>query len=1018
MTSRFHWVPGAVALLLAGGGMWSCGEGTSGTGEGVFESANPNSGSDASRGLNSDGAVSGTGGGTGAPSEDAGGGDAARAIEEADIIKLQGDRLYALSRYGGLSVIDVEDTDQLRLLGRHKVVAQPFEMYVRDGIVFSLYQGYGEYVYDEQTDTTAWVQTSRVVIIDARSPEQMTVLDQFDVPGYISDSRIVGDILYVASFEDGYCWGCRENAPRTSVISLDVGDPSDVHKVDELSFDENTNEYSWQRSLSATDERLYIAGPVWGPDQPTGSTIQVIDISDPAGSLVQGAEVTVQGQIDSRWQMDEYDGVLRVISQPFEWNLTVPPHVETFRVVSSDELTPLGETALALPRPERLQSVRFDAERGYAITFQQTDPLFTIDLSDPEQPAQAGVLEMPGWIYYMEPRGDRLLGLGFDQESAEGSLHVSLFDVSDLSNPVMLDRANFGGDWGWMVEDQDRIHKAFNVVDAEGLILMPFSGWQDNAEQGQGDAELCYYGNWVSGVQLIDWTGDSLETRGVAPARGEARRGFLHRNRLFAVSDERVEVFDVSDRDAPAPTSSVALAQNVTETAGADGKVVRVGQNWYSQSTELDVTTMNTVGTPSAAAKIEIFDQNDQSCYSSRWLSGVFADAERAYLLYEAYDYDPNSGDSTSTTGITAVDVEDTAEPALLGSATLDFAPGYGSWSYELGTTGQSVLRIGSTFVFHQRAVDYNGDTPRVTESGIRVVDVSDIDDPKDTAVSLPDGLGVSGLVASGNVVARSHYERSPIDPERVRFYVDRVDVTNPERPVRLPSVNVPGVVVALDAESGHAFTLDYRAVVERGISNRECNETYGSGDFTPDGNQTSYDYENTPGTCRAVLQSLHLIALGDDRAEIIGGMELGANERVGSLAMGDDRLFVQVSNGYGYGYAVDCLDCGYGFVASAAPLPILVLGGLQSGDFEQGRIELDSGDYWGYAPIAAAGERAVVSTGYRGSLTVLDASDMTRPQVVREVPIDGYVQHLTVIDDMGVASLGFDGVATIPLSD
>jgi hypothetical protein len=226
--------------------------------------------------------------------------------------------------------------------------------------------------------------------------------------------------------------------------------------------------------------------------------------------------------------------------------------------------------------------------------------------------------------------------------------------------------------------------------------------------------------------------------------------------------------------------------------------------------------------------------------------------------------------------------------------------------------------------------------------------------------------------------------------------------------------------LLAFDAESGHAFTLDYRSVVERDVTHQDCNQKYGGGTFTPNGNPTAgYDYEKTPGTCRAVLQSVHLIELGDDRAEILGSVELGPNERVGNLATGDDRLFVQVSTGYGYGYAEGgcCFD-GYGFSFGAAPLPVVVLGGLKSGDFEHGRIELSSGDYWGYAPIAAAGTRAVLSTGYRGSLTVLDASDVTRPEVVRDVAVDGYVQHLTIIDDMGVASLGYDGVSTISLSD
>src|SRR5690606_36174018 len=211
---------------------------------------------------------------------------------------------------------------------------------------------------------------------------------------------------------------------------------------------------------------------------------------------------------------------------------------------------PLGSVDMVLPRPERLMSARFAGDRGYAITFERTDPLFTLDLSDPANPKQAGELEMPGWVYHMEPRGDRLLGLGYDQGNEEGALTVSLFDVSDMSAPSMIDRVNFGGDWGWLSEDQDRIHKAFRVLDDSQLVLVPFSG---NSYTADDD---CARYEYVSGVQLVDWANDALDLRGVARSVGQARRGFLYEDRLFTVSYDRVQTFDVSDRDEPTELQS------------------------------------------------------------------------------------------------------------------------------------------------------------------------------------------------------------------------------------------------------------------------------------------------------------------------------------------------------------------------------------------------------------------------------------------------------------------------------
>lgn len=954
--------------------------------------------------------------------------DAAVAIEEADIVKVAGDTLYALSQYGGLSVIDIQDPDDLRLLDRHKAMAQPFEMYVREGIVYVLYQGYGEYIYNEDDETYAWVQTSRVVVIDARNPDQLAELDSFEVPGVISDSRIVGDILYVASFEDGYCWGCSQDQPRTAVVSLDISQPDDVKKVDELSFGERPDDvYSWRRSISVNDQRMYVAGPEWGPERPVGSTIQVVDISDRGGALVQGDTVQVAGQINSRWQMDEYEGVLRVVSQPFEWDLTEPPTVETFSVESSAELSALGEVALDLPRPEQLQSARFDGERGYVVTFERTDPLFTVDLHNPAEPVQAGQLEMPGFLYHMEPLGERLIGFGLDQGNESGSLHISLFDVSDLENPLMLDRVNFGGDWGWPVEDQDRIHKALNILPDANLIMMPYSGW---IEEEQGGVEGCY-SRWLSGVQLIDFEDDSLTLRGTAETLSQARRGLLHQDRLVTIADERVEVFDISDRDAPQSTSEVALARYVQETAGADGTVVRIGQNWYSGTTEVDVTSLEDAADPSSGARVEIPGlELGESCYGGTWLTQAVSAGERTHLIYETYSYDPDTDKASQGTVVATVNTAEPDAPELEGTAELDFTPSYGYYDYNLPFVGRDVALSGSALVFSHGQYDYDDSrgTTRLTDSGVQVVDLSDPNDPKSEFVALPNGLGATGLLSSGNIVVRSRYDQSPTDSSKVRFYIDRVDVSDPSSPEALPAVNVPGSLLAFNADNGRAITVDFRHDTRQGVTYEDCYQENARAVFTPPNDDWSNVDAGTEGTCQAVVQTLALIEINDDEAELVDSLELDRSEAVGQVA-GDQTLFVMLGGGYGYydapvavgGVAVagpvgDCFDC-FGFYSyfNNGTSTVLTLSGLDGGDFDDGRVELDNGDSYSTA-LVAVGEKAVVSSGWRGKLSLLDASDVTEPRVAEEREITGYVNSLTLVDDVAVASMGYDGVETIAL--
>jgi hypothetical protein len=996
--------------------------------DGVFESADPSNQSSGNRGLEGGPALSGGDNAAGDPNaaptapgaadEDGG---ASRAIAEADIIQIEGDTLYALSQYGGLSAIDIGTQDQMTMLGRHKIVATPFEMYVQQGIVFALYQGYGEYVQNEDESWT-WAQTSHVVILDARDPANITQLSKFAVPGYIADSRIVGDVLYVASFEDGYCWGCTENAPKTTVISLNVANPAQVSKVDQITFDER-QDYSWHRSIAVNDQRMYVAGPEWGQNGPLGSTIQVIDISDPAGDMVEGATVQVAGQINNRWQMDEYEGVFRVISQPPEWNLSEPPQVQTYTVVSSNQLTPLGNTTLSLPRPEQLQSVRFDGTRAYAITFERTDPLFTIDLSDPATPVQAGELVMPGWVYHMEPRGDRVVGLGFDQSSGTGSLHVSLFDVSDLSAPTMLARVNFGGEWGWFAEDQDRIHKAFKVLDEAGLVLMPFSGWSYT----ELDVNGCGNGTWNSGVQLIDWANDALTLRGIAPTLGSARRGFLHNERLFAMSDDRVESFDITNRDAPTPTAKTALAQNVTQLLPVGDRALRIGQNWWTNLTQVDVTDLADVAEPLVDQALEVTHDANR-CYGGEYLQGALSDDERGYLVYQRYDYDPITGKDDQSTRVVTVDASG-AVPTLLGEAVLAEGANnsyYYSYytPYGLVDHGAPMLNVGSTLVTSHTEYTYpdpNTVVPHVTVSELRVMDLSDPSQASVATVDLPTGLGTTGLMKSGSIVARSHYETSPTTQGAVRFYLDQVDVSDPAQPQLLEPVNIPGSLLAFDAANSRALTVDYRSTV-RNTTSQDCYETANSYFYPP--SDPNFDYTNGTAPCVQILYSINLVSFADGVATRLGRHALAAGEAVGQVALGANRAFMTLRAnsfyGYGPGIAVDCAGpCGYyGGGFAETELPLLTVAGLESGEFAVGRVTIKGGDYWSYSPIVAQGARAALSNGWRGSLSVIDASDAAAPSVVRTVEVGGYVNQLTLIGNTAVAAMGYDGVQTISLGD
>ncbi|HMJ11387.1 MAG TPA: beta-propeller domain-containing protein [Polyangiaceae bacterium] len=1010
-----------LAALVAGFGVQACSGGNSsspeenGPSSDIFESDSPSfdetGGSDrggVDAGSGGGGGTGGSGGTTAAPES---GDDPNRAIAEADIVQRQGDRLYALSRSGGLSVIDAANPRALQVLGRYRTQFTPFEMYLRGSVVLALYNDWGS--YERVGADWNWVQTSQVLALDVSNPAAIQKLGTFRIVGKISDSRIVGDVLYVVSYENGYCYECATQ-PRTTVLSLNVGNPSAVRKVEALSFDSKQGQWGGgERSINVTESRIYVAGPEYDGAGTLGSTIQVIDISDPAGDLVLGAGVRVDGQIQSRWQMDEYAGVLRVISQPWQWSLDVPPTVQTFRIQSSQSLQPLGRVALQLPRPEQLQSTRFDGPRAYAITFQRTDPLFTIDLSNPAAPKQAGELEMPGWVYHMEPRGDRLLGLGFDQQNASGSLHVSIFDVSDLSAPHLIDRVNFGSGWASVSEDQDRIHKSFQVLDDQGLILVPFSGY--------GNSTDGYYcgGSYQSGVQLVDFTRDDLVLRGMASSYGQARRAFLHREALFTVSDDRVQTFDIANRDRPAVLHTVPLARQVQSAAVVGQNLVRLGSDWWSNGAQLDVAPMSAADQPGASGSLDLKSVIEHACGSGLSQARVFGHGQYAYVLYEDYnyqDYGQSSSGPSQTTALAVVDVSDPTKPKLVTNKVLGVSASYG-W-YGWGTdnvvpSGEQVLQFGSTLVLARAPHSYYYSRETAAEQSA-VLDIVDVADPADiqlTSLELPTG-GNTGLHREGNAVLTSHYEHS--SEGRVRFYVDRVDISNPRAPRFTSKVNVPGSLLAWDAASRRAITVDYRRHVRENAVAQDC---YGAGGYWVSGTSGStYVGISTVGKCTVFEQIIKQVRVADGRATLEGSWAVPERLSIAKAGVGDDRVFVGF-NRVTYYYYDEQGRCA-GDCEQESSVPVLVLSPLASGALQARSIDLPVRQaYSGYvSQLVAFGTRALVQVGYQDGLTILETAG-AEPKIAGEVDVLGSLVNVQKHDNLAILSLGYHGVRIVDVS-
>ena len=132
---------------------------------------------------------------------------------------------------------------------------------------------------------------------------------------------------------------------------------------------------------------------------------------------------------------------------------------------------------------EQIKAVRFLGDTAYVITYEQTDPLFVINLSDPENPQMMGSVKITGFSSLLLPEGeDKIIGIGMstsdgDFGEVEDGVKIALFDVSDPEKPEVLDSVEYKDYYS----DVQYNHRALTVNKGEGWYAIPYSNQDDDS---------------------------------------------------------------------------------------------------------------------------------------------------------------------------------------------------------------------------------------------------------------------------------------------------------------------------------------------------------------------------------------------------------------------------------------------------------------------------------------------------------------------------------------------------------
>ena len=397
-------------------------------------------------------------------------------VDEGDIIKTDGSYLY-VSNVGGetVSIVDITN-EEMKISAAIRVDSKKIikELYIRENNLVIVggkydikpdvyaYSDDGRVYYGGYNDVDTFVQIYDIT--DRTAPKLVT---EYSQQGEYGSSRMIGEKLYTVStyyvdisadnYRD-YCIpeaeinGVCEKISADCISVIEESEASTYAVITTLDVASDTEPECEAilgdcDELYATSKGLFISETDY--DEKTYEEITKIyrfEYTDKGVSFKCMGKVA--GYINDQFSMS-YDGEYFRIATTLNKTEVSAESADDMAISSStsnrvnnlyilnNNMQIVGKVE-DLAQGETIKSVRFVGNMAYVVTFRQTDPLFVIDLTDPQKPTVKGELKIPGFSEYLHPITENLLvGVGYDgnEFGTNGDCKVSLFDVSNPYEP-------------------------------------------------------------------------------------------------------------------------------------------------------------------------------------------------------------------------------------------------------------------------------------------------------------------------------------------------------------------------------------------------------------------------------------------------------------------------------------------------------------------------------------------------------------------------------------------------------
>ena len=280
-------------------------------------------------------------------------------------------------------------------------------------------------------------------IVDRRNPEFEGRLIQ---DGYYNTSRKIGDVVYLftqyhmTSDVVGYV-----EKEYTSVIPKVNGEKV---AAGEIYLPESSGEsgilvssLDVNKPDKVLDSKLVISGYaqtyiskdalyLYEEDYDGAMITNIAKFALDEGRISGVAATAVRGYVRDTFAINASDGYLRVLTTDY----STEDEVNALYIL--DENMKLTGQLTGIAPGEEIYAARFMGNTGYFVTYRNTDPLFTVDLSDPAKPEIIGELKATGFSEYLHFWDDtHLLGIGYESDEKTGNIENIKLSMFNIENP-------------------------------------------------------------------------------------------------------------------------------------------------------------------------------------------------------------------------------------------------------------------------------------------------------------------------------------------------------------------------------------------------------------------------------------------------------------------------------------------------------------------------------------------------------------------------------------------------------